>query len=385
VPSAFVRKQRNSPDEFLSRFDAPPGFHSVAQRDATNPALQSLLMVNAEWPMQRARSMAARLLAADPDADPAALSAGAIQLVLGRPARDDERGNAAAFLRDQQDRIELDRPKDKDMESSSPSVDGGKWFPGIVPAGEPSLSFRPGSEHEKIRITTAVPEDLGFSIEAIVWLDSLQPDASVRSIASRWNGNQASKGWSFGITGMKSRFSPGQLIMQLNGEDFQAALTLEVVVSGLTIPLRTPFYVAAVLSPESLPEKNFGGHIRFFAKDLSDPSAALMEARVPHSLGSGFINPDRALVVGGRDGPGHLWTGGIHRLVMSRGEVTPEARFEAPGTIIDLNGSAMASAGSGPIEWIKPPRIPAANPAILEALADLFHILINSNEFLYLP
>jgi hypothetical protein len=264
VPSAFVRKQRNSPDEFLSRFDAPPGFHSVAQRDATNTALQSLLMSNADWPMQRARSMAARLLAADPHADPAALSASAIQLTFGRPARDKEREDAAAFLGDQQDRIERDRPKHQEMESSSPLVDGGEWFPGIASAGEPSLVFRPGSEHETIRITTAAPEDLAFSIEAIVWLDSLQSDASVRTIASRWDGNQAVRGWSFGVTGMKSRFSPGQLIMP-------------------------------------------------------------------------------------------------------------------------LNANAMASAGSGPFEWIKPPRIPAANPAKLEALADLFHILINSNEFLYLP
>ena len=62
-----------------------------------------------------------------------------------------------------------------------------------------------------------------------------------------------------------------------------------------------------------------------------------------------------------------------------------KSRFSPGQLIIDLNGSAMASAGSGPFEWTKPPRIPAANPAKLEALADLFHILINSNEFLYLP
>lgn len=385
VPSAFVRKQRNSPDEFLSRFDAPPGFHSVARRDATNTALQSLLMVNAEWPMQRARSMAARLLGNEPDANHAALSARAILQTLGRPARDDEREGAAAFLKEQQDRIERDRPKEKAPDPSSPLVDGSQWFPGIAPAGEPSLDFRPGSEHEKIRIKTAAAEDLEFSIEAVVWLDSLQPDASVRTIASRWNSNQATRGWSLGVTGKGSKLGPGQLIMQLNGDDFQAALTLEVVTSGLVIPLRTPYYVAAVLSSETLPGKNFGGHIRFLAKDLSDPAAETRESRIPHALGSGFVNPERALVAGGRDGPGHLWKGGIHRLVMSRGEVTPETMFQAPGAIFDLRGNAMASAGNDSFEWIKPTHVPAANPAKLEALADLFHVLINSNEFLYQP
>src|SRR6202042_2890008 len=58
----YTRKIRNSEDEFLRSFDAPQGFQSVAQRDATTTALQSLLMINGDWPLQRAHAMATRLL-----------------------------------------------------------------------------------------------------------------------------------------------------------------------------------------------------------------------------------------------------------------------------------------------------------------------------------
>jgi hypothetical protein len=48
---------RNSQDEFLHSFDAPPGFASVARRDSTTTALQSLLMINGEWTLTRAHAL----------------------------------------------------------------------------------------------------------------------------------------------------------------------------------------------------------------------------------------------------------------------------------------------------------------------------------------
>jgi len=175
-------------------------------------------------------------------------------------------------------------------------------------------------------------------------------------------------------------------VMQLTGDDFQAALTLEVIASGLKIPPGRPHYIAAVMSSEVLPGRTSGGHIRFYAKDLADPNAVLQEARVPHAIVGGFVNPERALVVGGRDAQGgHLWSGGIHRLVMRNGPLAPTAEISGEGALFDLRGNALASADSNPFRWIKPPKIATTNPAKLEALADFFHVLINSNEFLYQP
>jgi hypothetical protein len=386
VPSIFTRKQRNSPDEVLTRFDAPCGFQSVARRDATNTALQSLLMVNAEWPMQRARSMAARLMKQHPAAAPAELAERTMLQVLGRPAGNDERSGGADFLKVQQERVEKALPKERPPETTPPLVDGRKWFPDLPGNDEPSLDFRPGTDHEKLRVKSSLLENPEFALEAIVHLDSLQRDASLRTIASRWNGHHATKGWALGVTGEQSKLSPGQLVMQLTGDDFQAALTLEVVASGLKIPPGKPHYIAAVMSSETLPGRTSGGHIRFYAKDLSDPAAVIHEARIPHAIVGGFVNPERALVVGGRDAQGgHLWSGGIHWLVMRNGPLVPAVAISGEGALFDLRGNALASADDNSFRWITPPKVVTANPAKLEALADFFHVLINSNEFLYLP
>jgi hypothetical protein len=393
VPSILVKKQRNAPDEFLSRFDAPPGFQSVAKRDATNTALQSLLMVNGEWPMQRARAMAVEMLDKYPTASREEIASSAVAKVFGRPARDDERASGAGFLAHDEKIIANSLPKEMTPVESSPAlVDGSQMFPGFATAVEPTLSFHPGGDHEKIVVQSSPQEELAFSIEAVVWLDSLYQDTSVRTIASRWNGKQTDAGWSLGITGRKSKLSAGQLVMQLGGRDFQDTLVIEVVESGLKIPVKKPFYIAAVVSSEALPGQAFGGNIRFFTKDLSDPLAVLKETRVAHAIGDGYVNPERALMVGGRDGQqGHLWSGGIHRLTISNGLVSPEAILSAkqsrtPGTVISLDGNSLASTDNSRFEWVTPPRPPVVgNPAKLEALADLFHILINSNEFLYQP
>lgn len=395
VPSIFTRKRRNTPDEFLARFDAPPGFQSVARRDATNTALQSLLMVNGDWPMDRARAMAARLFNEDSTAAPADHATRAFVRVLGRPPGTAEVAAAAAFLGQQQQDIEKTGAQLPPAEDPEALADGRKWFAGVARPGESALVFQPGSAHEKLAARPAQTEPSGFFIEAIVHLDSLYPDASVRTIASRWNGEQATRGWSFGVTGNKSRFGAGQLVMQLNRDDFQAALTLEVVASGLKVPLKKPVYVAAVLSPETLPGRTYGGQIRFVVRDLTDPAAPGQESQIPHALGSGFVNPERALVIGGRDAQaGHLWSGGILRLAMGNqpglpASLLPARTSPAAGTILEWATPGPTGMRPDDFKWIKPAQaIPAAPPAELpriEALADLFHVLINSNEFLYLP
>ncbi|MES2467950.1 MAG: PSD1 and planctomycete cytochrome C domain-containing protein [Verrucomicrobiota bacterium] len=395
VPSIFTRKRRNSPDEFLTRFDAPPGFQSVAKRDATNTALQSLLMANGDWPLDRARVMAVNLFNEDSTATLADFTARAVDRVMGRPARADEVAEGVRFLKAQQEQIEAARAATPPADDPEALVDGSQRFPGLAKPGAPTAVFQPGTAHEKLLARTSMVESSSFFVEAMVSLDSVYPDASVRTIVSRWNGDQADRGWSLGVTGGKSRHGAGQLIMQLNGDDFQAALTLEVVVSGLTVPLKKPVYVAAVLSPETLPGRTYGGNIRFLVRDLSDAAAVVQEAQVPHALGAGFVNPERGLVIGGRDGQSaHYWMGGIHRFVMGNGTSLPSSLLPgrtttAAGTLVEFAGAALTGPDNAFFKWIKPPPLadaaPPAESSKVEALGDLFHVLINSNEFLYLP
>ena len=150
-----------------------------------------------------------------------------------------------------------------------------------------------------------------------------------------------------------------------------------------------------MLSPETLPGKPYGGNIRFLVRDLSDSAAVVQEAQIPHALGGGFVNAERALVIGGRDSQGtHHWSGGIQRLALGNGSTLPASLLPArsapaAGTLVDFAGTALTVPDNAIFKWIKPPQLvnaaPPADLAKVEALADLFHVLINSNEFLYLP
>ncbi len=396
APSIFTRKRRNTPDEFLNRFDAPAGFQSVAKRDATNTPLQSLLMVNGDWPMERARAMAVQLFNDDSTAPDDVLAAGAFSQVLGRPAESTEIATAAAFLQTQQQHITAARAAAPPVEDPEALMEAASIFGATAQAGERAIVFHPGTAHEKLSGRSEAIEQNGFFVEAIASLDSLYPDSSVRTLVSRWNGEQSTRGWALGVTGSKSRFGPGQLVMQLNGDDFQAALTLEVVPSGLKVPLNKPFYAAAVISPETLPGRPYGGHVRFVVRDLSETGGPVQESQIPHALGGGFVNPERALMIGGRDQQAaHVWSGTLLRLVLGNGYALPASLLparptRAEGSLLDVSGKDLVTSPEPAVlTWIKPASLAHGTPSDglprVEALTDLFHVLINSNEFLYLP
>jgi len=390
VRSILTRKRRNSQDEFLARFDAAPGFLSVAQRDSTTTALQSLLMINGEWPLQRARVMAGRLLK-ESKADTNGLVQRAFEMTLARPPSDDELKSAAYFIEQQQELIEKETPPAPPV-PVDPIVDAKAAFANHALVGEKSVTFKPASNFEKLKVKTPQLETSEFTLEAVIYLDATYPDASVRTIASRWNGDPASKGWALGVTGKASKYKPNNLILQLSGEDFQNAVMNEVLPSDLSILDRTPYYVAAVLSNELSEGQTYGGSVTFYVKNLADPAAPLQKKTVQHGLVSGYVNSERSLVIGGRDpGTGHFWNGEIGRVVMSNGRL-PEDRLlinlSGPGSPSNFDATAKSISDVAIYEWAKPSvavTAAAKNSPRLEALGDLFHALINSNEFLYLP
>lgn len=56
--SIYLKKMRNTPVHFLKQFDAPDGFDSQPERVHTTTPTQSLLFLNNEWPIQRAKAWA---------------------------------------------------------------------------------------------------------------------------------------------------------------------------------------------------------------------------------------------------------------------------------------------------------------------------------------
>ncbi|WAC21857.1 PSD1 and planctomycete cytochrome C domain-containing protein [Luteolibacter sp. SL250] len=392
VRSIFTRKRRNSPDEFMTRFDAAPGFFSMAKRETTTTALQSLVMINGEWPLQRARVMAAKVLK-DANNDEKAAAAEAIRLAYSRPGTKAEVDGVLKFLKHQQSVISKDRPVEAAPEVTNPVVDAAALFNKHFLAPSKAITFRPGTTFEKVRVASA-PETPEFTVEAVVNVDSVFPDASVRTIASRWNGDLATKGWSLGLTGKTSRHKPNHLVFEITGDDFQGSLVREVVPSTIFVPDHTPFYIAAVVSNRPVEGKTFGGSITFHALNLADPKAKLVSVTVPHGIGNGYVNPERKLIIGGRDTTErHLWSGGMASVSVTNKllDVTQLAAskpMNAPERLFELNADTLTDTYKPTFSWEKSSGVPSSKTRSspkLEALADLFHTLINSNEFFYLP
>jgi hypothetical protein len=392
VRAVFTRKRRNSPDEFMTRFDASPGFFSMAKRETTTTALQSLVMINGEWPLQRSRAMAAKVLK-EANNDEKVAAAEALRLAYSREGTEEELAGALKFLKHQQQVIQNEKPVEPVPDTVNPVVDAAPHFKNHFLSLPKAVAFRPGTAFERMRAAGA-PEAPDFTVEAVVNVDSVFPDASVRTIVSRWNGDMATKGWSLGLTGKASRHKPNHLVVEITGDDFQGSLVREVVPSNIFIPDKTPFYVAAVVSNRPMDGKTFGGSITFHSLNLADPNAKLVSVTVPHGIGSGYVNPERKLIIGGRDTTDrHTWSGTMASVTISNGlleasqlsvskPMTPAAR------LFEMNASTLTDTYKPTFYWEKSNGVPASNVTSspkLEAFGDLFHTLINSNEFFYLP
>ncbi|MGE9268482.1 MAG: DUF1553 domain-containing protein, partial [Verrucomicrobiales bacterium] len=388
VRSVYLQKKRNSPDEVLSRFDAPAGFTSVSKRDATNTPLQSLLMVNAEWPYYRASKMASRVRSAHPNADRAELAKASFELVYGRPATKAEIEGGKNFLLKQEEVISGKEPEPR-KKLDGELVSAERIFAPLAKKGEKAISFDPESAHKKLRVTLSESEGELFAVEAVVRLESFYKDASVRTLVSRWNGNHGTPGWSLGLTSDGSRYDPHQPLIQLIGYDFQGEMGTEDVLSGLKMEKGKPYYIAAVFRDDKLAGQKFGGTVDFYLKDLSDPKAELQHQRVAHGL-ERYHNKSRAFVLGGRDGQSmHTWDGELYRFALTKGELESSqlivnSEATPKGRLSEVSASQLESAASANLAWSSA-GTGKNEPADFAALIDLCHVLINSNEFLYLP
>ena len=388
--SIYTRKMRNSPDDFLASLDMAPGFQSVSERQATTTATQSLLMINGDWPLDRARAMAATLLKTQLKNE-AEIVRQAYQRVYARAPTAAELKAATAFLKIQRTTLQREALPAPPVASALASA---STFFGPTAASKTAktMVMKPGTANEKLRVNmTGKVEPEKFAVEAVVYLTSLYPDGGVRTIASRWNNGKTDAGWALGVTSEKSAHKPNNLIMQLSGDDFQGSQLYEAVPSGLRVPLNKPFYVAASIDNHPAPGQTFGSTVTFYARDLRDPAAPMQTVTVSSQVCGGYINPARTLYVGGRDtDKKSLWDGAIARValrsgLLDGGKLMSWAAASDPTCIIDVSADQAAkqktwaweSAG-GVVKGVGAP-----DPR-KEAVVDLCHALFNSNEFFYL-
>jgi mono/diheme cytochrome c family protein len=390
--SLYVKKLRNTPDPVLAGFDLPLGFGSSPTRPETTTALQALLLANGEWTWQRARTFATRVLGGQ--ADPASVGK-AFRIAFGREPAAEEVGDALAFVEAQRRHVGSGAAREERFpgETGVRPVEQafGKASGQDLGLGTHALWLQPGSRFERLEASGEAPGE-AFTVEAVVTLDHPHADASVATLVSRWNGNPLSPGWTLGVTGAKSRYTPGSVIVQLVGEDDQANTVYEVVPSGLVFPLGKPVYVAATIrTPRpGAPGATQTGSVTFRVRDLSDPEAETRTVRVEHAVVAPPHADGTRFLVGGRDQAGHLWDGQVARLALRRGEGAPEAGpFQGSGPGLDWTfGAGPEAAGGAPLpgtRWFSSGGTPPPEEAdAAEALADFCHALFNSSEFLYL-
>jgi hypothetical protein len=383
---------RNTRDALCDAFDSPDGYTSCARRNTTTTPMQALFLVNGEWMLARARSLALQLdragLADDRD-----LAAEAIRRVSGREPDSTRLDLAVRFLAEQRTRLaEGSSTLSPALARRMPHREGRAAV--IDPTAETAVMTVPGSGPPPRQGAAAGGRfpDADFTIEACVVLDSVFPDATVRTIASQWTGDDRRAGWSFGVTSEKSRFRPRNLIVQLA----RGGKGTCVVPADIHLELHRPYYVAASVATANPADRS----VTFFVKDLSDNDAPLVVKKVPHDC-AGPRPADCSFAIGGRDVAGEgnaarrgAWDGLIDDVRLSaaaleRGDLLWERGGpanavvghwtfeESPGFTADASGSGWTLARGGPAA------APVRDLRRYEALVDLCHVLLNSSEFLY--
>ena len=334
VRSIYLKKMRNNPNAVLTAFDAPTGFESSPTRQKTTTPKQALLMSNSEWPRIRARAFAKRLLKKRKSIDPS-LVEDAYVYAYARPPDNDERDDALAYLLEL---AHISAPKSNVAQRSDkfPHENGlrpieqafEKVDADFFGLGSRSLWLQPGSRFEQLQ--WAEPSNLGdsFTIEVVVTLDAIHADASVNTLASRWNGNHRSPGWTFGVTSAKSRYDPRNFILQVIGENIGGDLIYEVVPSNLRIPLGKPVNLATSISTSSDGKSNATFHFL----DLSIADAILQSSQVDFNVANRLQKAATKFLIGGRDQIGHLWDGQLARLVLTPATLSKKDLLVSTGT-----------------------------------------------------
>ncbi|MFN0125139.1 MAG: DUF1549 domain-containing protein [Verrucomicrobiales bacterium] len=376
----YTKVLRNSPDPLLQSFDAPDGFRSTGMRQQTVTPTQSLLLVNGPWMQRRSQALAADLIRQWPEQTIERLRHAYLR-VTGQDPTSEAIAEAFTFIKRQTGIVRDD--------AAPPAPDAAFAESRDLPRHGIALVVAPATVEKRLfpAMTAArgtAFEQGGFTVEAVVNMKSLWADGSVRTVVSRWDGDPRRHGWALGVTGKKSKITPGTLILQLVGSDADGAVRAEVAASDLSVPLNRAWFVAAAFRE---------GEVRFTVQDLGDPDAVAKEAvlRVPVIR----LAPDAELpvVLGARAdvarsqpfdgliGEARLTGRSLDaEALLPTAAPAPDAvvghwKFEmADGLLADASPSGNA------LEIPVPPDTPDPEQA---ALADFCHVLFNSNAFLY--
>lgn len=379
--SIYTRVMRNARDPLLESFDLPLFFSSSASRDTTTSPIQSLLLINSPMMLNHATALAEQ----------------ARQLFAS--------GNNQAAVRDVYRRAWGREASPADLEMALAFLE---WQPsqiGQMPEAKPDLSrlqtskmpYRDGQSvildpnNEKLRLFVphnAKLDVADFTVEAYFQVRSVYDSGAVRTIAAKSNGDRSKPGWAFGVTGKGSRRKPQTLVMQLFGKNVAGTFGEAALFSDQHIELNKPYYAAASVHLAG----DQPGAVTFFLKDLSNDDEPLLSAKVEHSIHDGFANHE-PLSIGRVSSPKtNVFDGLIDDVRLSNQALaTGELLFTKEGVASSTIGYWQFEAEPGVLQDGSPLSLdiePAtatsrvSDPRWL-AFVDLCHVLLNSNQFLY--
>lgn len=360
----YKHVRRNNRDPLLALFDFPDRIRSAGQRHRTTTSPQALLLMNNPWVMERAVNMAKK----HQDSDDRELIQQGYEELFFRSATQHEINVGLDFI---ESYASVTSPPDTFRLAE------------LKPAGRSAIDLHPKDEPSiKVPWSEELP-DGDFTLEAMVLLRSLYPDASVRSIAGHWNGSRKSVGWALGVTSTKSAYKPGNLILQLVGTDSNGKQHYEVIASNLQLELNRPYHVGVAVR---LNDATSNG-ITFALKDLSTQESPLQTASVAHNV-MAKIRPKHELEVGGRSGH-HRWDGLIsnvrlHRRALDIAQVTLTSTDNVVLNLPlgDANQPGKDISGNGYHAQIEHDASRLGSPQF-QARVSLIHALLNSNELIY--
>ncbi|MEO6742119.1 MAG: DUF1549 domain-containing protein [Chthoniobacteraceae bacterium] len=382
VRTIYDKARRNNRDAVLDVFDEPEGFSSISQRNTTTTPTQSLLMFNSKWSLERAQAFAMRLRKENSSEEKEIIT-DAFRLCFGRDPDAAAIEAAQNFIARQT--TEISGGGTGDTEAASFISDKMQTREGNA------AQLMPDSGQERLVVQNDQSLPGGdFTIEAFINIKSVYPNGTVRTIASKWDGNKGHPGWSLGVTGMGSRNKPQTLVLQLSGDrPGRPAEPVEAIFSGLHIDIGKPYFIAVSVDLDDATEKG----ITFYAKDLTNDDEPMQSVQVAHTVTAGIAN-DAPLVIGGMpSGESGLFDGLIDDVRLSDAALHTEDllftspspgehtmgfwKFESsPNPYADSSGHGHDISAARQKDMRKDPRF--------AALVDFCHILLNSNEFLYL-
>ncbi len=377
--SVYTIMKRNVQDPVLGAFDLPGGIKSRAQRDVTTTATQALLMLNGDWFLKRANAMARSLKSKSFDNDQELVTY-LHKMTYGKTPEPAEVEMLTGFLKTQEQSIKAK------AENQTKSFVGQ-----ITQTTGEAVKLGKGSTLSSLHVPASKTlPDQDFTIEAYVQLESIYENAAVNTIASQWTGNTKTRGWSLGVTSLKSAYKPRNLILQLVGNNKAGKLTYEVVASNLHLELNKPYYVAATVK---ISEAGTPG-IQFYVKELFSEKP-LKSVSVKHKVISDY-RPDNQFVLGGRDKTsGSKWNGLLDQVRLSGSALSSEELLinsseKKPASTIgwwqfNTKSGLLKNSIADALHLLPPSEASmGTNNARQQALADLCHVMLNSSQFLYL-